>query len=85
MADRMTECKVLIVDDDKVLCSVMCRYLLRDGINASVASDGKTALQMFDKVRPDVVVSDLRMPEMDGLAFLEKIKKNWSTVPVIVR
>ncbi|MBN2037843.1 MAG: response regulator [Chitinispirillaceae bacterium] len=81
----MTECKVLIVDDDKVLCSVMCRYLLRDGINASVASDGKTALQMFDKVRPDVVVSDLRMPEMDGLAFLEKIKKNWSTVPVIVR
>jgi putative nucleotidyltransferase with HDIG domain len=84
MGDRKEECRILIVDDDQVLCSSMCRYLSQEGITATVASDGQSALQMFSHVKPDVVVSDLRMPAMDGVAFLETIKKNGSAVPVII-
>ena len=84
MVNRKEEYRVLIVDDDPVLCSAISRYLVKEGIAAAAAPDGEKALQLFNEFKPDVVVSDLRMPAMDGLDFLEKIKKNGSTVPVII-
>jgi putative nucleotidyltransferase with HDIG domain len=82
--NRKEKCRVLIVDDDQVLCSTMCRYLSKEGIVTAVASDGQKALQLFAEMKPDIVVADIRMPVMDGLVFLENIKKNGSAVPVII-
>jgi putative nucleotidyltransferase with HDIG domain len=82
--DRKETCKVLIVDDDILLSSAMSQYFSSEGISTSVASDGQKALQLFAEVKPDVVVADLRMPVMDGLVFLENLKKNGPTAPVII-
>jgi len=84
VVSRKEECRVLIVDDDHILCSTISQYLSKEGITTIVASDGQRALQLFAEVKPDIVVADLRMPVMDGLTFLESIKKNGSATPVII-
>ena len=84
MINRKEECRVLIVDDDPLLCSAISQYLSGEGILAVVASDGQEALEHFAEIKPDVVVADLRMPVMDGLDFLENLKKNGSSTPVII-
>ena len=81
---RKEDRRILIVDDDQLLCSTISLYLSKEGITTVVASDGKKALQLFAETKPDVVVADLRMPVMDGLDFLENIKKTGSTTPVII-
>jgi putative nucleotidyltransferase with HDIG domain len=84
MVNRKEQCRVLIVDDDQVLCSAMSQYLSKEGMVSAVAPDGQKALHLFNEVKPDVVVADLRMPVMDGLDFLENIKKSGSAVPCIL-
>jgi putative nucleotidyltransferase with HDIG domain len=82
--NRNEECRVLIVDDDRMLCSAISQYLSQEGITTTVASDGQEALKLFTEVKPDIVVADLRMPVMSGLDFIENLKKNGSVTPVII-
>lgn len=62
---------------------VLTAYLERDGYRVSVAADGATALQLLEGDRPDLVVLDLMLPSVDGLAVLAQLRKA-SAVPVIV-
>jgi CheY-like chemotaxis protein len=59
--------RVLIVDDDETLRLVATRQLGRLGFDVNVAQDGKQAVQVFEEFRPDLVLMDIHMPEMDGL------------------
>ncbi len=66
---------VLLVDDDEGVLGALERVLLRGGYNVRPASDAATALRGCRDDRYDVVISDYRMPEMDGIEFLNTVRE----------
>src|SRR4051812_6304310 len=80
----MSKPKVLIVDDDDVLLSTLQQVCESMGFEAEVAASGGEALSML-KDRPyAVLISDVRMPQMDGPTLMENMKKAGHKVPVIL-
>jgi DNA-binding response OmpR family regulator len=75
--------KVLVVDDDDTVREVLRRYLTRDGHDVLEAADGPTGLGLVRSQHPDLVVLDLMLPGMDGLAVCREVRRT-STVPVIM-
>jgi two-component system, NtrC family, response regulator AtoC len=75
---------VLIVDDDAALRKVLAALLGQAGIGSVEASSGREALLLLEQRLVDVVVTDLRMPEMDGMDLLSHVSGGWPDVPVIV-
>ncbi|MEJ5378469.1 MAG: response regulator [bacterium] len=75
---------VLIVDDEKNLLELYRSELSADGYEVLVASTGKEAVDLLQKNRPDVVVMDIRMPEMDGIEALGKVVARHKNIPVII-
>lgn len=65
---------ILIVDDDITLRTALIRYLQNRGYSVQEASSGAEALGLFEQNPPDVVVSDVLMPEMDGLEFCRRLR-----------
>ncbi len=76
--------RLLLVEDDASFREVMKFHLADDGLEADVAQDGLAALQMFRKAPFSVVVTDLKMPRMDGLTLLKELKKLAPDTLVIV-
>ena len=74
---------ILVVDDDPDIAQTLRSYLEQSGYLVSVASDGKQAIQAFHSVRPDLIVLDLMMPEMDGMEVTRTIRRH-SDVPIIM-
>lgn len=66
--------KILIVDDDRTMRTVLTRYLENRGYQVEQVSSGADALVAFTKNPPDLVVSDVMMPEMDGLEFCRRLR-----------
>ena len=77
---------VLVVDDDEFTCDAIQRLLTRMGYTTSCAQNGADALNMVERVRPDVIVLDWMMPQMDGLEVLRRLRADPKTkeVPVLV-
>jgi DNA-binding NtrC family response regulator len=75
---------VLVVDDEQVLAGAMGDYLGRHGYEVDVKSTGEEGLQVIDKKPPDIVVLDYRLPRMDGLEVLRRIKESRPEVEVIM-
>ncbi len=75
--------KILIVDDEKKIVSVVRGYLEQAGFGVVTASNGKQALIVFRHEKPDLVLLDLNMPEMDGLDVTRTLRKE-SAVPIIM-
>lgn len=75
---------VLIVDDEQVLASAMADYLSRHGYAAKVEASGELALKSIEADSPDLVLLDYRLPRMDGLAVLRKIKDSRPEIEVIM-
>lgn len=65
--------KVLVVDDDRNILTTLQIHLEDLGLSTSTAQTGSEGIQVFKKVRPDIVLLDLRLPDMDGLKVLEEI------------
>lgn len=81
----MTDLKrIWIVDDDKSIRWVLEKALAMEGVEISSFSGAGPALEKIKVERPDVVISDLRMPGVDGMALLEQIKRHAPAVPVII-
>ena len=76
--------RVLVVDDQKVLRSLLSRYLQREGFEPVEAGDGREALALYRTTNPAVVLSDVMMPEMDGLGMLKAIRALDPTAAVIL-
>jgi len=76
--------RVIIVDDDSMLCSVFKEGLLASGYYCETAISGKSALELIGKTSFDVMVTDIIMPGMDGLELTEKAKKITSDLAIIV-
>jgi twitching motility two-component system response regulator PilH len=67
--------KILVVDDVDTELQLICNFLREEGYVVSHASNGQDALQKAINEQPDVIVSDLIMPIMDGLELFRKLKK----------
>ena len=76
--------RVLLVDDESQFVEALAERLQLRGFEALVANDGPAALDLIEKDRLQLVVLDLRMPEMDGLEVLRRIKEKWPKTQVIV-
>jgi len=79
----MAKCKVLVVDDDRNIVDLVRLYLERDGYQVLVAYDGLEALRLARQKRPDLIVLDLLLPEVDGLDVC-RILQAESRVPIIM-
>ncbi len=71
----MPEDKILIVEDEDLMRSILEKLIAGEGYGALTAADGVEGLDVYRRERPDLVLSDIRMPGMDGLALLEEIRK----------
>lgn len=77
--------KVIVVDDDIDTVEVFCEYLeIKDVTVVGRGYDGKTAVELYEKYRPDIVLLDVMMPEYDGFYGLENIKNINSDAKVIM-
>lgn len=74
---------ILVVDDEKNIVQLARLYLNNEGFRVESAHDGRQALEKAKAVRPDLIVLDLMMPEMDGLTVCRELRKT-SNVPVII-
>lgn len=76
--------KILVVDDSRFQLNQLIRPLEAEGHEILSAENGKIGLDLFEKNNPDCVLTDLNMPEMDGLELLERIRSQDIKTPVIV-
>lgn len=78
--------KVLIVDDEEALLSVLSTKFKEEGVQVFTAENGKKGLEVAFAERPDIIVLDIMMPEMDGFDVMKHLQEDdWGkTVPVIL-
>lgn len=76
--------KILVVDDEEVVRKSHLRLLTRDDCNVAAVWNGVEALREMERASFDLVLLDLRMPGMDGMAVLKMIKQRWPAIEVIV-
>jgi len=76
--------KIVLIDDEYDIREVMAISLQDAGYTVAVAADGATGLKLCEDISPQVVITDIRMPGMDGLQVLESIKHKYPDIEVIV-
>ena len=76
--------RILIVDDEDGMRRLLGRVLTREGYDTSTVGSGAEALRLVANERFDLVVTDIKMPEMDGLQLLEELKEYEPSLPIIV-
>ena len=79
----MTENLILVVEDEASIAEVVSLYLKRAGFSAQIAADGRQAMTFFERLKPDLVILDLMLPEVDGLSLTRWLRDR-SNVPIIM-
>ena len=74
---------ILVVEDEASIAEVISLYLKRAGFNVLIASDGRQAMNTFDRQKPDFVILDLMLPEVDGLSLTRWLRDR-SDLPIIM-
>lgn len=75
--------RILIIDDDETIRSVFKRFLTGKGYEVAVAADGRQGLRQIEEAAVDLVITDIMMPETDGLEVVMAIRGKETAVPVI--
>lgn len=78
------EDRILIVDDEEVICSIFARRLSKEGYTCVTANNGREALRYFYKQPFSLIISDIKMPEMDGIELLKRVKATNPKMMVIM-
>lgn len=78
--------KILVVEDDPIMLKVLSENLTREGFRVVEARDGVEGLSFAEKEKPDLILTDIIMPMMDGITMLKKLRnEKWGeNVPVII-
>jgi two-component system chemotaxis response regulator CheY len=76
----------LVVDDSMLIRYTVCRFLEQRGFAVESATNGVEALQVLERVHPDLIVTDMQMPKMSGSELITALKKNPETagIPIII-
>jgi DNA-binding NtrC family response regulator len=80
----MSQARILIVDDEPDMVENCARILKREGYECLTAHDGRAALDLLESARPDVLLTDLKMPELDGMALMRRAHQTDPALPVIM-
>lgn len=80
----MSECRVLLVDDEEAYVETLAKRLTRRGVAVLTANRGERALEVLAEHPVDVVILDMKMPGMDGIETLTRIKREHADVEVIM-
>ncbi len=75
---------VLLIEDDPMVRLTISAYLEDSGFKVYEAGNGLEGLDLFARLKPRIVITDLRMPEMDGFAFLGQVRQLNPATPVVV-
>ena len=78
--------KILIADDSEIILQLLSNVLESENFRIITAANGREALRLAMQERPDLIVTDLLMPEMDGITLIKKLKSHLATryIPVIM-
>ena len=76
--------RILIVDDEPSVRDVMATVLIDAGYSVQTAADGHIALQIIDLTPPDLIITDVMMPHLDGWSLLARARERNPTLPVIL-
>ena len=79
----MAGSKIMVVDDDSNICELLRLYLEKEGFDPVIAGNGVRALEMFDTEKPDLILLDVMMPQLDGWQVCREIRKK-SQCPIIM-
>lgn len=79
----MSDIDVLIVEDHDTLRGQLARHLTNQGLTVQTAVNGRKALEVMQTCRPKVMVTDLYMPEMEGLELIRLTRTMWSDLKII--
>ncbi|MBF0489566.1 MAG: response regulator [Candidatus Omnitrophica bacterium] len=71
----MEEYKVLVIEDDESAKNFLGRVIKKEGFSVLTAENGRVGVEIFEKEHPEIVISDLKMPEMSGMEVLKAIKR----------
>jgi CheY-like chemotaxis protein len=76
----------LVVDDSMLIRHSVCRFLEQRGYEVRAAANGIEALRALEQARPDVLITDIEMPEMGGMALIAKLRSmpEYSSIPIVV-
>ncbi len=80
---RGDKSRILVVEDDPQISRVLRTTLTMQGYAVEIAADGEAAQPIFERWQPDVMITDLMMPKMDGLALTKWVRERWQT-PILV-
>ena len=80
----MSKGKILVVDDEDIVRTSCSRTLVPEGYDVRLAKNGVEGLRMASEERFDLVLTDLKMPDMDGIDVLRNIKEKWPETHVII-
>lgn len=75
---------ILVVDDEQMMCTLLTKILSREGYQVKTADGGEAALALLEKEQFNLVISDMKMPGMDGFELLKRIKQNYPDIGVII-
>ncbi|MCY7349794.1 MAG: sigma-54 dependent transcriptional regulator [Cytophagaceae bacterium] len=76
--------KILVIDDDTDICLLLKRFLTKNGFVVEIAHNGRSGLERLDNFKPDLVMTDFRLGDIDGGELLVKIKERYPLVPVLI-
>ena len=76
--------KILVIEDDRTMCEGIVTVLRKEGYRVNVARDGAAGSRLFRKERPDLVLTDLKLPEKSGMQLLNEFKATDPDLPVIL-
>lgn len=79
-----TDAKILVVDDDAALLDLLVDTLSTIGYSVVPALGGSEALVILEQDTFDMVISDIKMPEVDGISLLNKVRRSYPGVPVLL-
>jgi CheY-like chemotaxis protein len=75
---------ILVVDDEESIRLLYREELSDAGYQVDVAANGKEALQKVQQARPDLMTIDIKMPEMDGIELLRRVREIYRDLPIII-
>ncbi len=76
--------KVLIIDDEEDIREILAEFCEILGVVPIIATNGNEALQLFEREDVNLIISDIKMPDMDGFEFVNKIREKNKNIPIAI-